>query len=367
MMRTFALAIVLGTFISTLSVYAKDTVAKITCVTSSCHSAIDKFANVHQPTKIHNCEVCHTVVDKRPEDSKFPEAHPLVRVNMGDDPTKGCLGCHTKWGSDFKSKKKVHTALEGDSCLGCHNPHGSEFPKFLRTTMDEAQLCIGCHADKEAWKTDPNFKEHKITHINKGCINCHNPHSSNSPVLLLREGRKLCLGCHSKAIQTQDGRTLKSFAHELGKGRTIHSPVDGDEDCMTCHQPHGSTFRKLLKDDVGENYDEFSEKKYALCFTCHSAELVTTAKTPDATEFRNGEMNLHNFHVIATPKNRACGTCHEIHSSSNPKLIKEQLAYNDYKLPLTFTKTANGGSCTTACHGLKVYDRKTPFANSKGR
>ncbi len=318
---------------------------------------------MHPPTKDRDCtSMCHS--DTKVRSSKFPKNHPLVTVDLGTKPNETCLSCHDDWSTKHK-KKFTHSAIEQMTCLGCHSPHGSDSPRMLRTPVNEGELCLTCHSDKDNWKTDSKIKEHKIIHQKKGCVNCHDPHSSNIKSLLLREGNKLCLECHNQGVKTADGRTLKAFSQELAKGRTIHPPVE--DDCQGCHQPHSSTFKKLLKDEFGDNYSEFSEKQFGLCFTCHSSELVTVAKTSSATEFRNGEFNLHNFHVAGTPKNRGCGTCHEVHSSKNPRLIKDHMPYKDYRLPQVYEKTADGGSCVTACHGLKVYDRKKPFTNSKGR
>ncbi|MBI2520017.1 MAG: cytochrome c3 family protein [Bdellovibrio sp.] len=353
----------LALFVSTPFTFAKED--EFTCTT--CHSDVVEKAHVHRPVKLENCKACHVPTATLAKGRKFPDDHPLVRPNLGDDPKKMCLQCHSKWGSKFSSKKNIHSAIEVEGCLGCHHPHGSDVPKLLKITTVEAKLCVSCHNDKEAWKTDLKIKEHKIIHQKKGCLNCHDPHSSNLETLLLKQGRKLCLSCHDQGIKTADGRTLKSFKQEIAKDRTIHSPVDEGEDCSTCHLSHASVQRKLLKDEFGEYYDEFSEKKFALCFTCHDADLVTEAKTSKATEFRNGEVNLHNFHVMANPKNRGCGMCHEVHSSKNPTLIKDHVPYKDYKLPQTYKKMADGGSCVTACHGLKVYERKKPFTNPKGR
>ncbi|MEK6625221.1 MAG: cytochrome c3 family protein [Bdellovibrionota bacterium] len=367
MILKLVLSTLLAIFLPGQIVFSKEATAKMTCVTSSCHTTVNKFSKIHVPVKVHNCTVCHATTKERPENSKFPDKHPLVTTNMGDDPNKICLNCHAKWGSKFSSKKNVHSAIDAETCLGCHHPHGSNFPKLVRITTAESKLCVSCHTDKEAWRSDSKIKEHKIIHQKKGCLNCHDPHSSNLETLLLKQGRKLCLDCHNQGIKTEDGRTLKSFTQEIAKDRTIHPPADEEEDCANCHLSHASGFRKLLKDEFGEYYDEFSEKKFALCFSCHGADLVTEAKTSKATDFRNGETNLHNLHVLASPKNRGCGMCHEVHSSKNPTLIKDHVPYKDYKLPQMYKKMPDGGSCVTACHGLKVYDRKKPFTNSKGR
>jgi predicted CXXCH cytochrome family protein len=114
-------------------------------------------------------------------------------------------------------------------------------------------------------------------------------------------------------------------------------------------------------------YTSFSEKKYALCWSCHSADMITADKTTSTTEFRNGDQNLHALHVKNVRKPMMCFACHDIHAATNPKLIEKWVEYRGVKLPIQFDKTAKGGSCTTACHGQKLYNRDKAVANAVGR
>jgi hypothetical protein len=86
-------------------------------------------------------------------------------------------------------------------------------------------------------------------------------------------------------------------------------------------------------------------------------------------KFRNGKTNLHTLHIQSKSngKEHGCSNCHDPHSSTQEMQIRTSFIHNKFSLPLTYLKQANGGSCTTACHGKKDYDRVTPIINKEGR
>ncbi|MBI2605009.1 MAG: hypothetical protein HYW49_02895 [Deltaproteobacteria bacterium] len=186
------------------------------------------------------------------------------------------------------------------------------------------------------------------------CDSCHSRDTTKKakpaighPALVRIQSRKIsavCLPCH-------DGieNTLKTSPHK-------HPPVS---DCTGCHQPHSSPNRALLKEPFTDKiHVEFDEKLFALCFQCH---------TLDETQFRNGEKNLHFFHLQDKGKGRSCRACHEPHASANPKLIRQWMPYQGLLLPIRFEATKTGGRCAAACHGAKRYDRVKAIANEAGR
>jgi len=63
-------------------------------------------------------------------------------------------------------------------------------------------------------------------------------------------------------------------------------------------------------------------KKYDLCFQCHEKELVLSEKTASLTNFRDGDENLHFIHVNRESKGRSCKSCHNVHGSTNVRLLK---------------------------------------------
>jgi predicted CXXCH cytochrome family protein len=180
----------------------------------------------------------------------------------------------------------------------------------------------------------------------RGCASCHAPHSSDSPKLLAKTGKDLCLDCH------------KGF---LKKSQTVlHGPIKEGK-CQACHDPHGGAAEKLLpKSYSSEFYISYSEKEYELCFSCHKRELLKYPTTSYATQFRDGEKNLHYLHVNRQDKGRNCKACHVIHGGEMPKLLADSVLFGKWNLPLRFVKTETGGSCSPGCHRKYSYDRKTP-------
>ena len=76
-------------------------------------------------------------------------------------------------------------------CTDCHNPHGSINRASLNATHWET--CVKCHVEKRG----PYVYEHAAVRV-EGCVVCHNPHGSTNHMLLVRrEGRQLCLQCHT--------------------------------------------------------------------------------------------------------------------------------------------------------------------------
>jgi predicted CXXCH cytochrome family protein len=160
---------------------------------------------------------------------------------------------------------------------------------------------------------------------------------------------KLCLACHEDVTTTTD-QTL------------LHTPVRNGE-CLKCHSPHYSSKENMLSKNF-ENEDGYVknvESSFELCLSCH---------TPmKESKFRNGEKNLHETHIKAkfNDKERGCVVCHEVHKSTQHMLIRTKFTYKGFTVPIKFTQVPNGGTCMTACHSTKGYDRVTPVVNKEGR
>ena len=107
-------------------------------------------------------------------------------------------------------------------------------------------------------------------------------------------------------------------------------------------------------------YAPFHVEDYALCFSCHSQDLVLTKETSNLTDFRNGDLNLHYLHVNKPQRGRTCRSCHATHASNLPKHIRESVPFGTWSLPIEFKKTQTGGSCAPGCHLPKKYDRNDP-------
>lgn len=135
-----------------------------------------------------------------------------------------CYTCHATIGADF-AMPVHHRVPEGlMKCSDCHNPHGTENPSMMTATNWET--CVKCHVEKRG----PFVYEHPVERVD-GCVACHDPHGSmNNFMLKRREGRELCLQCHT------------GFHAQLGvpHGR-LGFQTSGE--CVRCHvQVHGSNF-----------------------------------------------------------------------------------------------------------------------------
>jgi predicted CXXCH cytochrome family protein len=111
------------------------------------------------------------------------------------------------------------------------------------------------------------------------CVTCHDPHGSAQKSLLKTKFQDLCATCHP-AVREWTTRTR------------VHSPVR-QGDCTRCHNAHASDAEHLLVADEGK-----------LCLTCHTVTAAFTA--------------VHKGFDPATSK---CSACHDPHASSEPKFL----------------------------------------------
>jgi predicted CXXCH cytochrome family protein len=296
-------------------------------VCETCHADHVKFKVLHGPVSAGNCTACHS-----PHESD----NKTLLLKEGDEL---CFGCHLDM-PDVLKKKNVHPALAG-GCTTCHNPHGSAFPKML--AAEGEQICFQCHSD-----IDEIVTKAPIAHpaVQMGCPSCHSPHASDNDNLLTNPEKETCIGCHTDIV---------------AKNMTVFHGPDNDGKCTRCHNPHGSQHEKLLvKEFPSEPYVPYTDTAFPLCFSCHKRDLLQYPETSFATNFRNGERNLHYVHVNNKEKGRSCRLCHSWHGSASPKLIADSVPFGKWSLPLRFVKTETGGGCSPGCHKPQYYDRKSP-------
>jgi predicted CXXCH cytochrome family protein len=295
----------------------------------ACHPDHLKFKVVHGPVSAGDCTACHT-----PHESD-------TKALLLKEGAELCVGCHVDMPEVLK-KKNVHPALAG-GCTSCHNPHGSDYPKML--AQDGQELCFLCHP-----QIGDKVKDSPVGHpallMEKGCATCHSPHASDNEKMLLNPVKDTCITCHDGIIP---------------KGATVLHGPNNDGKCTRCHEPHGSQNDNLLVAKFPtETYVPYTDTEYALCFSCHKRDLLEYPETSFATNFRDGERNLHYVHVHNKQKGRSCKLCHSWHGSRNPKLIADSVPFGKWNLPLKFVKTETGGGCSPGCHKPRSYDRKTP-------
>jgi predicted CXXCH cytochrome family protein len=269
---------------------------------------------------------------------------------------ENCISCH----GDLIKNQVIHPGLE-KICDVCHTSTGDEHPKknIKGFVLSEKLpgLCFSCHTDFQE-HIDAYTSVHSPVKEGLSCINCHNPHSSPEKKLLLNGTNDLCLKCHNKTI-VKDSTRFRNINQILYKAKSIHPPVEIGG-CVNCHNPHFSEKRALLIGNFpSEQYLKATTDNLELCFMCHDTDLLEKQTTESGTNFRNGKLNLHFIHVSGE-KGRNCTMCHDVHGAVNYRLIVDKLKFGSWEMKINFSLTANGGSCLTACHNERSYDRAIP-------
>lgn len=315
-----------------------------TCTTGECHPmpAAAPGTITHTPFLEEWCDRCH---------ADHTSATPGL---LAADEPQLCLACHKD--TEIHAGSLVHPANAG-RCTTCHDPHRSDVRHLLRN--DEMRRgCIQCHGEDLARQREKPH-HHRYFDPEKECGSCHFAHANSAGTYLRPNVGETCLTCHDMALQI-DGRKLDNIGRQLQTAAVVHPPA-GQGLCQACHTPHGSVQESLLKDSYpAGNYEQYDRANYALCWQCHDAATVEADTTRTATQFRNDATNLHNTHVVKFGKGRACHLCHTAHAADRPHLLRETIRFGSWAGPFDYQPQPDGGTCTTACHREKSYQRSAP-------
>ncbi|MBL8747090.1 MAG: cytochrome c3 family protein [Phycisphaerae bacterium] len=308
-----------------------------------CHNEqFMKKAFVHGPVAVGACATCHTA-----------HSSALPRLLISDANTL-CATCHAETGKPADGMH-VHKAMD-QGCVSCHDAHSSDHNFQLRSVAPE--LCLSCHKEQFDRMTVGAPVVHGAVTEPGGCTTCHEPHSSKLAGLQRAGQPDSCLKCHDQPIKDDRGKPLTNMAKLLATNPNKHGPIRAGH-CTVCHDPHaGKTFRLLPAEYPAQFYAPFSLDLYALCFRCHTSDLVTKTNGAGVTQFRDGARNLHALHVNQE-KGRTCRACHEVHASQRPSHIRESVPFgtSNWLLEINYQATEEGGSCAPGCHAPKKYAR----------
>ena len=241
----------------------------------SCHEDVVKnfMAGSHHgkvwtkmdPAVKYSCESCHGNGDKHINDNKKASIISFTKGSAQSpaEQSKQCLSCHQKNPAVSMWKLGVH-GKNDVSCNSCHAIHKDNQAKNPET-------CFNCHRTLKGQMQ--KLSHHPVIEGKVGCSDCHNPHGTTSHGQIKADNvNQLCYKCH------QDKRGPFMFEHP---------PVE--ENCATCHVPHGSNHASLLEKPTP-----------LLCKDCHEGPHGSVAA---ATKFLG----------------RACMNCHNrIHGSNGP-------------------------------------------------
>ncbi len=235
-----------------------------------------------------SCASCHgdsTAHAADPKKNKMTNV--FAKQVSADDKAKVCQSCHEGnrtlafWDAGKHKKNDV-------SCNDCHNVHGkprdpSVSPYVTTQRSLQYETCNTCHKNIRAQLNKTSH--HPIVEGKVACSDCHNPHGAVSHAMVKEESvNQLCVGCH---------------ADKRGPFIWEHAPVE--ENCLSCHNSHGSMHAKLL-----------NEKVPNLCQDCHDWSRHPGTYYGGNQSFTPGAQNTR---FLA----RGCTNCHQtIHGSNAP-------------------------------------------------
>jgi DmsE family decaheme c-type cytochrome len=221
------------------------------------------------------------------------QAPPSAGNYVGEDT---CLTCHEDQsykGTLHALKTNLKTPAANQGCESCHGPGkahvdgGGDKTKIVNpkkvSVEESSEACATCHnrTTHALW----NGSQHDQRNV--GCVSCHSVHAAKGDKQLKAASEpELCATCHRNIVNKQH--------------RFNHMPVrEGKLACSSCHNVHGTTNVKLLKE--GTTVDES-------CTSCHA-------------EKRGPYLWEH------APVSEACTSCHDPHGSNNDRMLVAKQPY----------------------------------------
>ena len=295
----------------------------------------------HAPNTSDQCDVCHA-----------PHGSDGKGLLLAGDALENCRVCHARTVHEVETASHAHKNVER-SCLACHSPHTSATKGLLAASPGE--MCVTCHADVGSAIAGA-IVSHDPVLKGEQCIRCHDPHASEQIAMLRDTQASVCLSCHNKPVTAAAGRTILAMSPPTADPLS-HGGVHQGE-CSGCHSVHGGSHAELLR-EVNDRVPlgPFDASNYALCFSCHDSRLAQSAS---ATQFRDGERNLHELHLKSGDRSRGCATCHSVHNGDRPRLISATVNFEGsaWAMPMGFAITPDGGRCGSGCHEPLEYSRR---------
>jgi len=195
-----------------------------------------------------------------------------------------CSTCHQgrariHWAGSTHERRDV-------ACSSCHKVHVAHDP--VRDKLTQSDVCFSCHKEQRVQINRPS--RHPIREGLIACSDCHNPHGSVGPAMMVRDNvNDTCYTCHME---------------KRGPFVRTHQPVQ--ENCALCHNPHGTTNPNLLR-----------QRSPFLCQQCH-----------EPTSHRGNIANLTGTSTSASTLARGCMNCHtQIHGTNNPSDISNERTF----------------------------------------
>jgi len=261
--------------------------------------AIYKTAHgVKADARTPGCQSCHGPSVAHVKNTTGASTRPLVDINFGRADAspvalqaQTCLSCHEN-GQRSHWMGSEHQRSD-TPCTSCHQIHIQHDRVLAKLTQPE--VCFSCHKTQRAQVH--RVSAHPIEAGEMACSDCHNPHGSTGPKLMVKGSvNETCYTCH---------------AERRGPFLWEHSPVT--EDCTICHTPHGSNNTPLLK-----------VRTPWLCQQCHTSDhsgpMNSGANLPNgAATTIDGLLPLGARNPRSQMNGHNCLSCHAmVHGSNHP-------------------------------------------------
>lgn len=383
---------------------------KVQCI--SCHDPHTDLFNKFLTATNQQSELCNYCHDRTYWNSSNHKLSSSTWNGMGSDPwphtefttvaENACENCHNPHTANGKLRL-MNLQQEEINCLNCHNGNVAEQnieTQFTKPYKHNVSGYLQIHDPEE-----PNVVQTR--HVE--CEDCHNPHASNNQsatppyVSGMLAGVKgvntngndlnpsqyeyeICYRCHADSPDKPPSPTIRQIEqnnvrYEFDMGNPSFHPVESAGVnpnvpslippyttssiiyCSDCHASdgtnspkgsHGSIYPQILKlQYLTTDYTPESAAVYALCYSCHSREVIINS----TGSFGN---NVHRRHIVW--ENTPCNICHDPHgissmqgnTTNNTHLINYNTAVvqPDNLGRLRFEDNGTfRGRCYLTCHG----------------
>jgi DmsE family decaheme c-type cytochrome len=302
-MRQFRLAIVLAgllVLVGGLPAFAQTAAPAAAWSVSDCQGCHDKAFSPAYTKSAHgkadqSCVNCHENVAEHAKSQLAGEKGPVPTLKnlKAEAVNEKCLGCHEK-ANQANYMASMH-ARRNVACTSCHSVHSPKSAKAHLKTESETETCFTCHKSERAKAM--RTSHHPVREGKMSCTSCHNPHDGSRPSMIKADSvNELCYTCH---------------AEKRGPFLFEHAPVR--EDCVSCHEPHGTNHKRLL-----------AQKLPNLCWNCHLTGSGHFG-SGDNHSTEQGKFTVAPSGTTGFPTvnsrfiERSCKNCHiNIHGSNSP-------------------------------------------------
>lgn len=258
----------------------------------TCHATATgpAFTRTKHAGLTQSCATCHVNVAEhmKAQTSGEPGPSPSLKKQAASAINATCLTCHEN-GARASFAGSMH-GRRNVACTSCHSVHAAKSKTAQLKTARDPETCFSCHQSMRAKSL--RTSHHPLREGKVSCSSCHNAHDGvNDNMLRKASVNETCYQCH---------------AEKRGPFLYEHAPVR--ENCVACHDPHGSNHERLLL-----------AKQPFLCQRCHFSGHGITAD--NLSSLQGLPVAPTGTTVARSSRNteRGCKQCHlNIHGSNSP-------------------------------------------------